>query len=254
MIPPKDFWEISKPTYIENWPKELCSLSFAQVDVPLSIHDALALGSNIVELGEMFAPKPIDLSLDGGLVDRVDAAVKKFPNGAFIRLGSRSPKDSWTLHQKGAKVTTGPAALDILLGTSERVMEDLLLALKHEYQPHIFIRQWVEIPKHMEFRCFLKKRRLVGISQYDYFHVYPELKGQEEKIRFAVESFLPDFLEAIHLDDVVFDVFVKSRTIGNETIHETKLVEINPFSEMTDPCLFDWRGGGDFDDSVRFKK
>jgi len=64
---------------------------------------------------------------------------------------------------------------------------------------------------------------------------------------------MPDFLEAIHLDDVVFDVFVKSRTVGNETVHETKLVEINPFSETTDPALFDWRGGGDFDGSVRFR-
>ena len=34
---------------------------------------------------------------------------------------------------------------------------------------------------------------------------------------------------------------------------EVELIEINPFFEMTDPCLFDWRGGGDFDRTFRYK-
>lgn len=285
-----NYLERVKPTYIENWPNSLKSLSFADVDVPLSLAEARALGTNIIELGEGFVPKtpeqeaqleasytsahaamfsklsggpkvkvvkppriewqPSDIS---GIISRLDEAVNRFPNGAFVRLGSRSPKDAFW-RGESFKVNSGKEAAELLCATSERMYEDLLLALKYDYTPHIFVRQWLDMPKWQEFRCFMRGRRLVGISQYHYRDTFPEISERESTLRFGIEQFFNEFRDKCHLDDVVFDVWVKLLDAGNETAVEAKLIEINPLFEMTDPCLFDWHHPEQFDGSFRFNR
>lgn len=254
-----DHWALARPTYIENWPASLCRLSLAQADVPLSRDEARALGAEILELGEMLAevfgqPNP---ALFAGLTARVDAAVRRFPKGAFVRLGSRSPKDSWLGAREGFRCKDGAKAITLLTDCSERVAEDLALALGQGYLPHIFVREWVDIPPWAEFRCFMRQRRLVGVSQYQYLQgaVFPEIAKWASDIEWAIRDvWFPGFRDACHLDDVVFDVFVRRRGRGNESEWEVRLLEINPLYEWTDPCLFDHRNGGDFDGSFRYQK
>lgn len=232
------YWDIVLPTYIENWPQALYALSIAQIDIPLTIDDARRLGSNIIEYGEAFAPpQPID-----DIRQKVTAHVAKFPNGAFTRLGSRSPKDSYLGYNQGFKVEANTDPLRFMLDASERIYEDLLLAIQHSYAPHIFIRQWMDIPRWAEFRCFMHDRKLVGISQYNYLkgEVFPEIIADPAYIQWAIENFFPDFCNASHLDSVVFDVFLKISNHANTRVTEVKLLEINPYFEMTDPCLFAW--------------
>jgi hypothetical protein len=207
----------------------------------------------MLELYEMF-PKPYlrDIS---AIRARIDSAVGRFPKGVFIRLGSRSPKDSWIGHEKGFRCLDGGRAIEVLLGLSERVTDDLLLAIKEKYPPHIFVREWIDIPKWAEFRCFCRGKKLVGVSQYNYLDAHmPEIEENMDSIKWAIELFFDDFRQATHLDDVVFDVFVVKRTSGNATNWQVKLLEINPFFEHTDPCLFDWRKSEGFDGSFRFVK
>ena len=248
----KSYIERVKPTYIENWPAELCRLSIAQVPVKLTVEDAKAVGSNITELCTCFPP-PLGQDISH-IVEKVDEAVSKFPRGAFIRLGSRSPKDSWNGHENGFCVKTGKEAMRLLLDCSERIMEDLLLAIKENYEPYIWLRQWIDIPVWSEFRCFMRDRKLVGISQYDYTKHYPEIHKYKDSILWGIERFFPVFRESCHLDDVVFDIFVKIRKRDNTFETEVKLLEINPFFEMTDSSLFDWRDAGDFDGSFRYRE
>jgi hypothetical protein len=241
------YFDYAKPTYIENWPKEICSLSIAQVDVPMTLEEADA----ICEI--MWDNKKIDLS---NLAERLQKAIIKMPNGAFVRLGSRSPKDSWYGHEHGFKVTDTKQALSLLIGDSERIFDDLQMALYHKYIPHVWVRQWVDIPKWAEFRCFMKDRKLGGISQYYYLEDKPfsEIIQNSESIKWAIEQFFWDFKTASHLDDVVFDVFLKRKEHGNSIVWEVKLLEINPFFELTDPCMFDWRKPEDFNGEFRFSK
>lgn len=238
-----NYWERVLPTYIENWPNALCSLSIAQVDVPLTVEEARRLGSNIIEWGETFGPmQPIE-----DIRARVADAVDRFPAGAFVRIGSRSPKDSWDGHRNGFRILPGTDPLRFLLDVSERIYEDLTLAIQHDYAPHIFVRQWQNILRWAEFRCFMRDRKLVGISQYNYLdnEVFQEILGEHKRIEQTIHGFFEQFRTASHLDDVVFDVFLKHGW-------ECRLLEINPFFEMTDPCLFTWTGGGDFDGSFRY--
>ena len=147
--------------------------------------------------------------------------------------------------------------LRFMLDCSERIYEDLLLAIHENYPPHIWVRQWAEIPRWSEFRCFMRERKLVGISQYNYIdgEVFPEIGRDAGTIRWAIgEQFFPMFRKASHLNDVVFDVWVRVSTMRDNTRDwSVKLLEINPFFSLTDPCLFKW-SGDDFDGSFRFNK
>ncbi len=86
-------------------------------------------------------------------------------------------------------------------------------------------------------------KKLAGISQYQYNKTYLEIINQAPTIKWTIDRFFPKFKEACLLDNVVFDVYLKYRKNFNKEfgIWEVKLLEINPFFKMTDPCLFDWR-------------
>lgn len=256
------YFDLVKFTYLENWPPSLCSLSIPQVDIPLGLIGTMQLQKEIesawyeLEQGRRSIP-----SLFGNqLIGLIDAALNKFPSGAgFVRLGSRSPKDSILFHDTRGKVQSGAQALMLLTNFSERIWEDLYLAIEEKYPVHIFVREWQEIQPWAEFRCFMRDHRLVGISQYDYLSGYmPEISSQEGSIRFAIEQFFKRFKENWPIDsfdDVVFDVFLRQhRAPKNETSWEVRLLEINPWMERTDPCLFSWLNDGDFDSGFRFIK
>lgn len=283
-----EYFEFVKPTFLENWPTGLRSLSIAQAGRKLSVKEAQALGENIVELGPTFytrtpeeeaaeeaarnwcykkmcgqgaGPRPkmpdfkdYDVADISAIRADVDELVSHFPNGAFVRLGSRSPKDSWTGMRNGFRTMPEDNSLDLLLDCSERVCDDLHMAIAHNYEPWIFARQWLEIEKWQEFRCFMKGRKLVGISQYLYLDgEFREVLDNRDQIEWAIKEFFTAFEEQSHLDDVVFDVIVNTRKVAkNAFTWSVKLLEINPFFEMTDPCLFDWQSG--FDGTFRYNK
>lgn len=259
-----DYWALVAPTYIEAWPPGLHRLSLASIDVPLTREETLALGSH-TEMAEAFRVEP-GQPLDA-LIARVDEAVQRMPKGAFVRLGSRSPKDSFAGYAHGFRVSTGAEAVERLCDSLERIPEDLLLALDHDYLPHIWVRPWLTIPAWAEFRCFQRGRRLIGISQYQYLDdaVYPEIGRHAATIRWAIERFHERFRLACHLPDVVCDVVVRVHeqhevrpVAGRDwlvptTVTEVKLLEINPFFELTDPCLFEWNRPELFDGRFLFR-
>jgi D123 len=228
-------------TFLENWPAALSELSIAQVDIPLSRQDIFAIGTNMLDWFEAFGETTVDPT---SLIQRVDDAVKAFPNGAFVRLGSRSPKDAFVRAEQ-FRVRSGAEAFTVLTAGSERIYADLQAALTFEYIPHIFVREWTDIPKCSEFRCFMRDRQLVGISQYFYRHQFSEIADDKNRIREAIEEFFVKFKTVCHLDTVCFDVFL---TADENSGYVPRLVEINPFPGWTDPCLFK---DGVFDGSFR---
>lgn len=231
------YLDLVKHTYLENWPAALCSLSLAQIDIPLSREEAVALMDCNGEFGT-FQQESVRVVEE--IRGRVEAQLTKFPKGAFLRLGSRSPKDSWLAHE-GMRTVYGECPLRFLLDSSERIQDDLSLAVQNDYTPHLFLREWVDIPKWAEFRCFMQERKLVGISQYHYLDgAFDEILDDPSYIQWAIERFFPDFCSASHLDSVVFDVFLRVKTKQNQRSTEVRLLEINPFFELTDPCLFKW--------------
>jgi len=239
------------PTYIENWPAALVALSMAQTDIPLSLEEARSLGRRNRDFGRWFGGEPPGPIED--LTNRLGEALRRYPEGAFVRLGSRSAKDCTNARLYGLRVRKPETAIGMLADDSRRIAFDLRLALSCCYLPHLFVRRWRRIPRWAEFRCWMKGRNLVGISQYDCHHLghCSEIAANASHIRAVIEALFEDLRVVCHLDDVVFDVFVEEGAVAGAPLR-ARLLELNPFFENTDPCLFTWRNGGDFDGSFRF--
>lgn len=241
-----------RPTYIENWSAALAELSIPQTDIPLSLTEARALAErNLVRRGPPAADTDTHIKAIAG---RLEAALGDYREGAFVRLGSRSAKDSRFARVHGLRVFDAGDAIRMLTGDSRRIAYDLGLALRHDYAPHVFARRWFEIPAWAEFRCFMKGRELVGVSQYDCRNLgrCPEIAERAGEIKAVIEEFSERVGAAAHLADFVFDVFLNVPEAGRDRALGVTLLELNPFLPATDACLFSWRGGGDFDGSFRF--
>jgi D123 len=245
-----------RDTYIENWPDSLCHLSLDQVGFPLEYPDHIALlgALNMRDDGPEADLSEIDPALTGAIVverlqrleGHLATLLRGFPEGAFIRLGSRSPKDSWYGAKNGFRVTDARHGMTLLLDSMERMSDDLALAHRAIYQPYLYLRRWISIPPWAEFRCFMVNREFAGISQYDYLHGtrHASIVSNADGYEHAIRKFFPVFRDACHLDDVTFDiVFDKSEM--------PVLLEINPCVRLglTDPCLF---RDGSLDGSFRY--
>ena len=181
------------------------------------------------------------------LREAIDAALKDYPMGAFVRLGSGSAKDSPHVQLHGHRIISGYGALNMLWG-SHRITRDLILAAKHLYQPQLIFRPWLQIPPWSELRCFISGRQLVGVSQY---YVRPpiyfsELAMHTEHIHGAVLDFFQLIQADLPLDRVVMDILI-------DKTYRVQLLELNPFVPRTDPCLFSHEKE-DWDGSFRYVK
>lgn len=239
-------WPQFAETWIENWPDGLLSLSFPHIGIRLEEQEAHALGA-LNGIGSHCLDRCREEGLCA-LEAKLDEAISHFPQGAFIRLGSRSPKD--TVHSviTQCKAFDGRQAIRLLTSGSERVAYDLRTARKANYQPWVFVRQWVDISPEMEFRCFMKNRHLIGVSQYFYQTSFPVLDSPEIRntIKIVLGEFFADFSKVSPSDNVVFDV-----ALFLDKKPHVKLVEINPFHPLTQACLFSWHTS-DFDGGFRF--
>ncbi len=192
-------------------------------------------------------------------IDSVIATLGPRPGvgkGAFVKLSTRSPKDSPVAFAKarqaygkavsslGAspalndklvclaeevilslKVTSGEEAIRLLV-SSDRVGEDLEYALEPgdeglSSRVSLLVREWVDIPSWAEFRGFVWNGTLNAIGQYNHLVVFPELKSHTAAIRADLEAFYASIRDRIPLSNYIIDfAWTKDRVY---------LVEVNPF-------------------------
>lgn len=249
---------IVEPTFIQNWPEALKALSMPSLGWPLSDgqRDALIAATWATD-GEdppqdafgSIRPDETRAQLDGLQAD-IDRKIGELRDVRrrldsrgefFVRLGSRSPKDSWYGIRNGFGVREGRKALRILMDSTERIHDDLVSDRLAGSPSWIFLREWIDIPDWAEFRCVLRGGAYAGASQYACRdgQSWPILAGRREEIAAALEVFCIKVSEAVahrtaeRAGDLVVDVgFVDGR------LERPVLVEINPFLDLTDPCLF----------------
>ena len=163
----------------------------------------------------------------------------------------------------------------VVLQNSERIWHDMKLALsaqgggsdvltsnehgeeKIEWQESLVAREWVVVEPDMEFRCFITSGKLVAISQYRHLVYFPRLVANWSMIQ---QALLQSF-DAIHSklagtfpkDDYILDLAIqlnsnygpesilKETPLPPEAVTKVWVVEVNPFFETTDGCLFSWQ-------------
>lgn len=208
------------------------------------------------------------------LADRLSSAITMLSpdKGAFVKLSTRSPKDSHIAFARARqayesqaaqttsecedvndklirlaqvvinslRVMTGEDAVKLLL-SSDRVGEDLEYALEKGDEDFasctsLILREWVDIPQWAEFRGFVWGGQLTAIGQYNHLVMFPHLKQQKARVRADLESFYASIKDRIPLDRYIIDFAW--------TEERVYLIEVNPFDgELVFPAstgLWSW--------------
>jgi len=99
-------------------------------------------------------------------------------------------------------------------------------------QFELVLREWLEIRRGMEFRCFVKQHKLIRVAQrhqgyFDY------LKEKKQFIFNKITNLYNSKIKERFADsDYVFDVYIDGNFIY--------LVDFNPFGTITDSFLLSW--------------
>jgi hypothetical protein len=221
-------------TWIEHWPAPLAALSFPQQGVALEAAEVRALLAG--------TPDPALAAL----VLRLNQAFATLGAPAFVRLGSRSAKDTPLALATGSRAESGAQALALLSAGSRRVSTDLRHARACGLTPYVWLRAWRAIPWWSEFRCFLRGGRVLGISQYHARNLLPpQLAPQLPRIEDRVRTLLAQVAYAWGAAPVVADVTATAAAPAT-------LIELNPWGAATHAGLFAWERE-DFDGALRVK-
>jgi len=253
--PPYDF-QAALPYCVDAWPKAWQDLAPASEIIPLNREEMNALGSQIIGFGDWFTPGPARPLLH--LARRLDAAIARLNRSCFVRLTTRSPKDSLFALRKGMKVADGAQALALFVEGSQRCAADLRMALDGGHELGLVVRQWVEFPPWAEFRCFMQDRRWTGASQS---HCATEEKfapiaDHSSAIIGALHQAMRQIIAASTVADAAFDLVFQpqlglSPTARPQTVEISRhsgmdacnarpalLLDANPLSDVTDTALF----------------
>jgi len=99
---------------------------------------------------------------------------------------------------------------------------------------HLVLRKYANFNPSLEFRCFVRNRKLLCMCQRDQNH-FDFLFGMRDMLRSRIQSFFDEKLRDTFPDpNFTFDVYIPAPH------QRVWLVDINPWAQRTDPLLFSW--------------
>ncbi len=232
-------------TFREHWPESVAELSIPDVGASMSEDDTcalLAFGGALGGFGQNGWKYNFSESLSHWIAD----GLRRFSGGVFLRLGGRSFVHS----TRGPRRTrTVQDAFELLMDPGYRATR-MALRCRFSGRPiWLFAREWRDIAPSDEFRLFIRRRRLAGVSQYHHKMIFAELVDRSNAIVEAISDFASRLSLCLHLSDVVADVIVEHRDQGLGI----SLLELNPFMLATGGALFEACSDGALDGTFRFR-
>ena len=158
------------------------------------------------------------------------------------KLNWSAPKDATFMSASNDMFCSSANDIYLLLKSSDFITHDLEHAFDDtvgdDSAPaihyHLILRKAFNLNPALEFRCFVRNKTLLAISQREmnYFAFLFELRPS---ILEKIQSFLQDHLLPSFPDKTfVFDVYMPPP-------HDRVwLIDINPWAPRTDPLLFSW--------------
>lgn len=162
-----------------------------------------------------------------------------------VKLNWSAPKDAkWILINNSLQCTS---ALDIylLLNASDHAAHDLDGHIYDDcedketgarLEPELVIKKWIaDLNPALEFRIFVRDRRVIGVSQRDLNH-YEFLEDIKQTLTDTVANFYDTTLKGsdFPLADYIMDVFIP------RPYEEVVILDVNPFERKWDSLLFTW--------------
>ncbi len=129
-----------------------------------------------------------------------------------------------------------------LLRASDRVMSDLEKARQAQRGSCLVLRRFALCMPAYEFRAFVFKRRLTGVSQYCYRQYFPEMLSRRPQLEAAIVAFFGRTMARFPMENFVCDVFV---TWHGEQVERVEIIELNPWFADTGALLFSWKNEDD---------
>ncbi|KAH7041298.1 D123-domain-containing protein [Microdochium trichocladiopsis] len=191
-----------------------------------------------------------------GLHQQIKDKITELGGEVAPKLNWTAPKDAvWiSPHQNTIKCTC-PNDIYLLLKSSNFITYDLEHAFDDctptpssqaqtapsanpAFKPVLVLRSYFNPHTAMEFRCFVKHRNLVGISQRD-LNYYEFLEPLKEHIVARISQLFNSKLRYTFPDgNFAFDVYIPEGE--DEPLSRARLIDINPWAPHTDSLLFGW--------------
>ncbi|KAF1967403.1 D123-domain-containing protein [Bimuria novae-zelandiae CBS 107.79] len=176
----------------------------------------------------------------------IEAVIEELGGKVAPKMNWSAPKDATWIAATNSMECRTPNDIYLLLKSSDFVTHDLQHAfddtadgetnMSEEISTpyHLVLRKWIVLNPSVEFRCFVRDRKLIAICQRDLNH-FEFLFKMEDKLRQSIQEFFDGKLRDTFPDpNFTFDVYIPPP-------HDRVwLVDFNPWALRTDPLLFSW--------------
>ncbi|CUM65990.1 uncharacterized protein PRCAT00003644001 [Priceomyces carsonii] len=168
-------------------------------------------------------------------------SIRNLGGKVFPKLNWSAPKDAaWMLPSKSMECNTADDVY-LLLNASDHIADDLDHAFDDcegtipNFEYELVLKKWVDLNPALEFRLFIKDKKLVGISQRD-LNFYEFLTKLEPMLRSRLSKFWEEIVVPSRFGVIsyIMDVYIPS------PYTEVYIIDINPLSRKSDPLLFTW--------------
>ncbi|POS86047.1 hypothetical protein EPUL_002174 [Erysiphe pulchra] len=202
--------------------------------------------SNFTEDDHIEEPDSSPLVAFPELHEKIKESISELGGLVAPKLNWSAPKDAtWISMKKNSMECATPDDIYLLLKSSDFIAFDLEHVFdgtvedksisKEDINYILVLRKWFHVNTSFEFRCFVRKRKLIAISQRDVNH-FDFLSSLKDKIRDAIVNFFSKILKDTFPDpNFVFDIYLP------EPFERVRLMDINAWAPRTDPLLFSWQ-------------
>lgn len=230
-----------RPFRTDVWPEALRERAGTLIEIEVTPPERDALITLWGAMADCLSSTPEIAQAEAvasGLADRIQASVDFWHNGAFVRLNTRSPKDNFEWLDDDGKlrpITSGQEAITVLTCSMERIYEDLEAAqlLGDRTQVFVVIRPFFTFEPWREVRIFIEHEEVVGISQYFYQTVHPEIIERASAWKAPLLAQVAQIMSEVPWSSFTLDGWM-------EDDGTFRFLEVNPPVSVgvTDPALF----------------
>nr|AFK43861.1 unknown [Lotus japonicus] len=174
---------------------------------------------------------------------KVKESIVALGGAVFPKLNWSGPKDSAWMSTTGTLCCTNSSEIALLFRSSDSLVHDLCHAYdscqdKSSSRPQNFflaLRKWYpSLKPDMEFRCFVREQKLVGISQREVTTFYPILLEKKNDLLLLMQGFFNNYVRTrFESENYTFDVYITKD-------ERVKVVDFNPWASFTLSLLFTW--------------
>lgn len=174
--------------------------------------------------------------------EAVQRTIEELGGKVAPKLNWSAPKDATWIAATNSMECRTPNDIYLLLKSSDFVTHDLQHAFDDtnsstsdpEIPYHLVLRKWITLNPSVEFRCFVRNRKLIALCQRDLNH-FDFLFKMQDKLRQTIQEFFDIRIRDTFPDsNFTFDVYIPPP-------HDRVwLVDFNPWAVRTDPLLFSW--------------